>query len=291
MVTYSPSYLAFTKNTRQQTVSISSDREITDIRTSVVTYKSGSERIKPVECSVPILKTVAVEKMDGKYQITVSLDEETSAIVSRCITEPGQIAALKLEFLTGQSQRQVSLSKNAFLPIFDSIKGNTLTADRTASVLGELSSTLRIQELNCSKAALFVREEVICQATIQNAATYNVFGNLVVTLREVLPPGLTKYEQVERMNILLTPGEAYTISFPVPGDKLSLFANKIAVNTTFTSIGDEATGYTAIREQQVLYVPYEFLVFSAGALVLLSAILIRKLWLKFTNRRHDRNSE
>lgn len=285
MVTYSPSYLAFTDKDRDLVVHVSSSDELSLVNKSIsiVSFTPGKDSVSPKVCNLPSQNSfLSVHKPKEGYIINLRLTDVISSELRNCVSRKGDILALRIDFTQIQQQSSdVQLKQAAIIPLFDNSKGTVLTKERSQAVLGELQATLKIEQLSCAKRIIFSREEVICHASIQNASNYNVFGGIVISLREVLPPGATMYEKIERSNLLLVPGQTYTISFHLPPEKLVVLGNTISIHTTFSSIGEDTSGFTVTRESALYYIPISLIVATATMFALLSAILIRKLWIKF----------
>jgi hypothetical protein len=249
-----------------------------------VAFTPGKDFLVPRECALPSKREfLTIESSKDGYLIELELSDTISGDLRNCLQKKDEILALRVNLLQmHHSSTEVQLKQAAIIPLFDNSQGTPLTEPRTESILGELRATLKIDQLSCEKRVIYQREPVTCRATVQNASSYNVFGGIVITLREVLPPGITNYEKIERTNLLLVPGQTYTLSFPLPLEKIAFLGNTISVHTTFSSIGEDASGFTATRESALYYLPLQALIGVGTLLCIFSAILIRKLWIKFT---------
>ena len=290
MITFSPSYIALTPKKTSDVVKISGELiqalSYSDIK--LVVLNSQKETLRERECDT-VLKAnlISLESTSKIATIKVSIDPETSTKLKGCISTKGEYLALSVTVPKNKTTASsIQNNQRLLIPVFDGTNGNILTTKRTGEVLGAIKEQLRVSEITCQKSVYFKPEDLQCQSTITNATDSGILANILTTMREGLPPGLTKYENLERTNILLLPGQTYTLNFIIPSTSFNLLKNQISVITTFSALGTEGATYTANEEFNIWYMPVVLIVVVCGFLVTLSAILLRNRYIKLTARKN-----
>lgn len=281
---YSPSYLAFTPDNKTIVLTIEGEGVSNLLLSSakIVSVTPLDEKLSEKECkNISVTSFSKLTENSGKIIIELSMTKEISENLKNCITNKSQRLALQIDIPSPLSNDKVTTQQRVLLPIFDNSQGNLLTQVRTQSVLGELTANLIIKELSCDQTIIYTRKDITCLAEITNATNFSVLTNLVTTVREGLPPGLTLSENIERTNILISPGESYNLNFTIPKDIYKALNNKVSVISSFTSIGTVGADFVVSKEQTIWFLPPLITMSFCVGIFMISVILFRKKLIKF----------
>ncbi|MCC7304233.1 hypothetical protein IT418_02360 [bacterium] len=284
MISYSPSIITFTPSQTTIDILIHDDGTVGENQSlSVVAIKKGSGTLSERICSTITFADFGSIKITGSNQRTISLrtNSEISAKLRNCLVTKGEMIALRVKFHQGTQSKNVSVMQDLLIPLFDYSQGSLLHKERTQEVLGELSQNLSVSSIICNPSIFWTRRDITCQTTVTNATDEGVVANIMATIREGMPPGLTTYGKLERTNLLLLPGESYSLSFILPKQSYRPFYNYIGIAASFTTTNNETVPFSVTNEIKIWYTPIALLVVLLGSL-LLSAILMRKRFNKFT---------
>ncbi len=284
MINFSPSIVTFTKEKRviPITVKTDSNEEILLKNITLVAIKRDITGVTERLCSDISFSTIgSFTRSENTTTITLKVTEQISKSLRECVIEKGESLALRIKVTPKSETKNLSVTGSFLAPIFDNSQGTIFDGNRTASVLGELNKQLVISDVVCAKEINFTRKDVTCQTNITNATNTGVVINVVSTIRDSLPPSITRYQNLERTNILLMPGESYGLSFVIPKTSYSLFKSVIGVSTTFSTTSNETLPFITTKETVIWYTPALLIGFTISLAVALSAILLRKKNIKF----------
>lgn len=249
----------------------------------LVVIKQSGEQLQVNECaSVPLSSFSSIKYETNKLTLTVHVNDLVSAKLNACFTEKNQSLAIRITLPGVDNKKVISNQQGALIPLFDATKQNMLTQERTGTILGELQSNLRLANFTCNQQLLFTNNDILCSGEVLNTTDSPVVSSIITYARELLPPAYTRYENLERTNLLLLPGQSYAFTVSVPKDKLTTPGTNIAVVSTFAALGDDSTSFTASAGQTIYLIPPLFVGILVSSLLVISAILYRIKRYKFS---------
>lgn len=285
----SPSFIRFTDKSQAQQITINNAKGVflTSRNFSIVAITKKGESLTEKECPSDLfIYSLDINQVDvDAYKVTIDYSPEAFA----CLKEKSSFLAIKI-IVPQENGASVSTKQQFFIPLFDYTNLGELRNDSDSAVLGALSSSLQISPLQCTPSFSFHSNTTIqCAATLTNTAQVPVKVNLLLQLTERIPPYLTLYQDAKKSNLLLLPGESFSVNYQVPETVQSRFMTNATLTSTFSLLGDDFSIYSNKQDTSYFVIGWGFASACIGMVIIISAILSRLRKNKFNSRPHGQH--
>jgi hypothetical protein len=270
MITFSPTLIVLKAQQKEVQLTVKSDSK--NLEFSLIAYNQGAGELKQQKCSV--INTVHA----GNSDYTIDQQQLIEAIKQCQLSYKNYAVSV---IASDSAKSELSSKEQVILPIVNETSESLLQKERTATVLGELSSTYQVEPLSCTPRFTWTVADLTCSTVITNTSDTAVLLTLVSSLRENNLSSVTVYEKVERSSTLLLPNTPYSLSFIIPKEKYSQGDHVVASKVAISMIGSVAQSFTVVKESGFTYISPYFIAFSVFLVILISGILVKNL-LKFT---------
>jgi len=278
MISYSPTRLILLKNVKEVSILIEREVPIGAYRVELVKLDTNSKKgqqVKTETCKVLVLGNSTEKKFQIKLQ-----QSDLQKDISSCKSAKDNLFAVSFIPLNAQ-KTEISLTERILVPIIDETQHSKLSDERNASTLLELQKIFTLEKVQCNKTLTFEKDDLLCQTTVLNNSESPVSLTFISTVRKNSFPATTVYQKIEQSDVTLYPEKPQSLQFTIPKDSYEMGNYQISANVSFSTFGTEAPSYITSQDTPFFYFPQATIIIAVFAILLISAILIRRIVHKF----------